>query len=216
MNNCSEAGILVMLLLTLGFLWAGPVSHWSNAEKRTVCSSHLQQLYQVMEQYLADSDDWYPPSIIRKSTWVYWPELLKPYYKDFQQLSCPANPRGEAAFDSDDLLPSLFSLSLVSYGMNYYLSPSGEPSHSSWVCRRSLLADPTYVIILGDAQGKGMQLRPTSCWLQDWAPFHEQGANFLLADGHVEWHNQQSLGLHSPPKGWKKDIKRWRNWKTEK
>ncbi|MBQ6471112.1 MAG: hypothetical protein IJJ33_03950 [Victivallales bacterium] len=214
MRNWKELAIVLLLAGLCVVLAGGGMRRWTAQEAQTICASHLRELHGAMQLYLADNGDWYPPSIIRRNRWGFWTELVNRYVADQLSFSCPVGVRGPAAFIEDDLLPHAYSGHYVSYGMNYYLSSSGERGHEKWPARAGNVARPSYVITLGDTKGPNHQIRPTSCWGQDYSPVHEGSANFLLADGHTESHNQDTLGLVSPIKGWKRDPKRWQDWIT--
>ena len=187
------------------------------ALSRIRCANHLKQLRQASSRYEQDHKGSFPPVIGRMQgrRWHYWPEYIREYTDDVLAFSCPEDTKGgrEQLERKDDLLPPGFALRYVSFGMNFLLGgniSSNPKGRSPFNVHR--VRTPSYVIFLGDS--KTMELRPTSCWYQDYSPCHENGANFLFVDGHVEWMNKTSLGLGWQARdGWKTDRKRWVDWK---
>lgn len=213
MKDCRELLLVITILGGLFTAGASVLKYMTANEKQAVCASHLKEIAKMGFQYQNDHDGYFQPMIVRKRTWEYWPQYLKQYAKDFIHFSCPADElRGAGAFEIDELLPRSYQPRMISYGMNYYLSDSGEKYMKTWPCNIKKVVNPSYVVYFGDARTR--QLRPTSCWNQDHNPIHENtSANYVMLDGHVENHSQKTLGLVAPVKGWKYDKVRWVNWK---
>ena len=183
-------------------------------ENRAVCSDNLRKIYQVASAYSNDNDGMIVPIYnlrgVKKQT--FWPELLLDYVNDFSIYYCPDDSSGKKNLKKHDLLPMKFSISNVSYGLNYFISKTkkGPNAENPYNIRR--VADPGYVIYFGDA--RFVHLRPTKwCWEGDYNPVHSGGSNFVMADGHVEYFKGKTLGVYHEFNGWKQDIKRWKNWK---
>lgn len=212
MRDCRE---LILILVVAGGLFTAGASilkHMSAKDKQVMCASHLKEVAQMGFAYQNDHDGYFQPMIVRKRTWEYWPKYIKQYAKDFIHFSCPADElRGAGAFEVDELLPRFYNAGFISYGMNYYLSDSGEKHMKNWPCNIKKMVNPSYIVYFGDSRTR--QLRPTSCWSMDHYPVHENNsANYVMLDGHVENHSQKTLGLVAPIKGWKHDRARWLNW----
>ncbi|MBR2720727.1 MAG: hypothetical protein IKB74_05260 [Lentisphaeria bacterium] len=212
MRDCRE---LILILVVAGGLFTAGASilkHMSAKDKQVMCASHLKEVAQMGFAYQNDHDGYFQPMIVRKRTWEYWPKYIKQYAKDFIHFSCPADElRGAGAFEVDELLPRFYNAGFISYGMNYYLSDSGEKHMKNCPCNIKKMVNPSYIVYFGDSRTR--QLRPTSCWNMDHYPVHENNsANYVMLDGHVENHSQKTLGLVAPIKGWKHDRARWLNW----
>ncbi|MDY0177250.1 MAG: hypothetical protein RBT25_10210 [Lentisphaeria bacterium] len=180
-----------------------------------ICAEHLRHVRNAAAQYEMEHDGGFPPVIANETgrRWKYWPEYIAAYMKDYRYFSCPANKRrglGETLLKEDDLLPFMFALSNVSYGMNYFLGACVS-NNDRYPYNVKRVADPAYLVYFGDAMT--LELRPTSCWHQDYAPVHEgQLSNFVFVDGHVEGLGRAEIGLFAPVKDWRTDQKRWINW----
>lgn len=219
MRSWSELLAVIVCLAGLCLCGLNPLLRARGEARRRHCENNLRGLYQAAQAYQSEHAGAFQPVIVRtRPRWTYWYHFLQPYTQQKQHFFCPANPRAAQSLEIDpgdaDLLPQVFDPSGQSYGMNSLLSSTGDPQESPRPGMISRLADPAYTIYLGDCKMPNPTLRPTRwCWLDDYAPLHQDGANFLLADGHCEWLNQETLGLLHAFADWKKDEKRWINWK---
>ena len=207
---CSSIFLLGVILLTA----AVPQDNRS-----VVCVNNLRKLSATVQAYSDANNGYFPPLIIRKARWDFWMHALLPYTKDARSFYCPANPRSQKILADEgdgerDLLPAVFDIGSTAYAMNTYLSSDGS-KRSRWF-KMSDAATPAYTILLGDsAVLRGYSLRPVkACWKSDYGPVHlGQSTNMVMLDGHVENFTKSTLGLAEAFDGWKKDIKRWKNWK---
>ncbi len=214
MRNSRELLIILAVLSALLVTGAGTLVRGSAEWKQAVCRDNLTRLQKAAANYQNDHDGFFQPVAVRTNPWTYWADFLRPYAPDPRIFSCPANPRGEVAFEDDDLLPVIFNLKQVSFGMNFCLSSSGEAYQKSWPANIRKVVNPSYIVYFGDSHG--LQLRPTkACWETDYAPIHSGKSNFAMLDGHVETQDAATLGLLQPYGIWKQDVPRWRNWAKE-
>lgn len=201
---------LILLLLLIG---AMDIS----TAHRAACADNLRQIGKMAQHYTDANNGMIVPVYSKKtavSSWNFWPAKIAPYSKDLRNFYCPADPSGKKALAAaNDLLPVMLVGSNVSYGLNYFIASSNNRNASQAnPYNINRVADPAYVIYFGDAEI--LQLRPTrGCWQRDWNPVHDGGANYLLADGHVEFFTGNNPGVYDKIPGWKQDRKRWRNWK---
>lgn len=186
--------------------------------ERTVCAGNLRQLYRMAGSYSADNSGMIVPvyTVSDGGKWNFWPGKLAPYGNDLRMLYCPADTNGgiKELSAANDLLPMMLVPANVSYGLNSMIASSkNRPATAKSPYRLDKVADPAHVVYFGDAVI--LQLRPTrGCWLRDWNPVHAgQGANYLMADGHVEFFTGNNPGTYDRIAGWQQDKKRWRNWK---
>ncbi len=212
MRNSRELLIILTVLSALLVTGAGTLVRGSAEWKQAVCRDNLARLQKAAANYQNDHEGFFQPVIVRtRPWWTYWPDFLRPYVSDPRIFSCPASPRGEVAFEDDDLLPVIFNMKQVSFGMNFCLSSSGEAYQKNWPANIRKVVNPAHVVCFGDSGG--LQLRPTeSCWDADYAPIHFGKSDFVMLDGHVETHDASTLGLLQAYGIWKQDIPRWRNW----
>ncbi len=213
---------LLCVLVCLGILFltgAAHVQKSSAAYRQRVCADNLKRIQRAAVAYQNDHDGAFQPVIVRtKPRWTYWHSFIITYVEDPKIFYCPAHPRAQKALEPDlgaeDLLPPIFDPGSLTYGMNYALSSSGDDHENSPPANINAIADPGYTIYFGDCKMPTPSLRPTKwCWKDDYAPVHNDKANFVFIDGHVEIMNQENLGLIHAFDGWKKDVKRWSNWK---
>lgn len=174
-----------------------------------------------MQSYTNANDGYLPPLIVRKARWEFWMSRILPYTRDARYFYCPANPRAQKILADEgdgerDLLPAVFDIGSTAYAMNTNLSSNGSKK-ARWH-KLSEAATPAYTIAIGDsAMQRGYALRPVrACWKFDYGPFHSnQSTNMVMLDGHVENFTKETLGLAEAFDGWKKDTKRWKNWKEK-
>ena len=187
----------------------------------TVCKNNLKNLTQAVHAYAAANNDFLPPLIVRKARWEFWMSRILPFAPEARNFYCPANPRAQKILADEgdgerDLLPAVFDIGSTAYGMNTYLSSDGSKK-DHWN-KLSSAATPAYTICIGDsALLRGYSLRPVkACWKSDYGPVHAgEVANYSFLDGHVESFTKSTLGLAEAFDGWKRDIKRWKNWKKQ-
>lgn len=212
MNHCREILLIIPLTAVL-LLLVGATG--SAVSKRAVCADNLRRIYQAAQSYSAGNDGMIVPGYVSRGAGrrTYWAEMLLPCVSNVSDFYCPADPSGRKGLTSNDLLPVMFDNRYVSYGINYHISSSGKPASAAAPYNINMVGDPSYVVYFGDA--RALQLRATrSCWTADWNPVHEkQGANYVMADGHAEFFTGHNPGLYDAIPGWKKDRKRWKNWR---
>ncbi len=165
-----------------------------------------------------------PPLVYKAPRWKYWCNYILPYAKTPRIFYCPANPRSARQFEAgdeegDELVPAVYDASSNCYGMNYALGPEvnprkPEPPRHPYTFRA--VADPAHVVCFGDAKMPSPMLRGTKwCWKDDYAPVHDGRLQIVFVDGHVESMGKDNLGMMQSFDGWKKDTRRWSNWKKE-
>lgn len=212
MRSVRELLLILPTAATLGVLLVGAIGE--NSAKQAACADNLRQLVRCADRYSADHDGYIVPTYVQppnNKTWIYWAGSLQEYMDDFACLYCPADARKNGV-SKHDLLPTGFAMRCVSYGINRSLAGETSPKQPVPVRKRSQVTDPSYLIYFGDA--KVYQLRPTrGCWLRDWNPVHDGGANYAMVDGHVEYFNGHNPGICDRIPDWPKDRKRWIDWK---
>ena len=110
----------------------------------------------------------------------------------------------------DELLPTRYAGAYVSYGINGHLC--GVHKRDQNLEKFSNIKNPGYVIYFGDAK-KRMLRSVGRNWEKDYSPVHENSMLAIMADGHVQKFDQTNLGTYGNIPGWKRDMKRWKQWK---
>ena len=206
--------LLIVLIFMGTLLTLGSKALSTAGKNRMICADNLRKIYQIASEYSNDHDGMIVPLYTRHGVkkQIFWPDKLLDYVSDVSIFYCPADKSGSRNLKKYDLLPMKFSVSNVSYGLNYYIASSKKAPGVNNPYNIRMVADPGYVIYFGDA--RFIQLRPTKwCWKSDYNPVHSKGANYVMADGHVEYFTGKNPGLMHEFDGWKKDVKRWKNWK---
>ncbi len=215
MRNWQELAVVVVCAGGLFCLGANLADRSSAAWKNSRCQTNLGQVYKMAVSYQGDHNGDFVP-LVDKTTkpWTFWFKYLLKYGDDPTVFYCPANPKATKFFieEENPLEPKAFAASAQSYGMNYRLGRSYNKKTTK--LNIANVANPAKLLFFGDS--KDYFLRGTKwCWKDDWAPRHENKANFVFIDGSIKKLGKQTLGLEHAWEGWKVDKKSWRDWKKE-
>ena len=210
--NWRELGSVAVAGATLVLLIGAAASGKAAFDVR--CQANLRSIYAMAQKYSADNDGCIVRMLTRKyNRGTFWCDRLRVYAADFRDFSCPANARrGARAFQEDDLLPPVYNLKDVSFGINYHIS--GADLRTAPIEKIGNLADPSYTVYFGDSNTARLSAAG-KLWAKDWAPVHDNGMQAVMADGHVERFTQETLGTFGVVPGWKRDPASWKKWKRD-
>jgi prepilin-type N-terminal cleavage/methylation domain-containing protein len=176
--------------------------------RQTSCLSNLKQLGLSILMYCQDYDDTYPINYQDASAGVgtsaqiplTWPNRLMPYIKNDHVYACPSDAR-PANVDFVGCRPIL-----QSYCWNWHLGMD-LPAWGYWavVTMGSMVAPAQCAVLWDDnsdwiAAGYGGRFNTLDS--PDWAGSfdrevlqgrHNEGDNFMLADGHAKWYKTITL-----------------------
>lgn len=209
MNGLKEVCLCILcgaLLIMLCGAAAG-----LNKAHETACRSNLNQIYAAAARYSADYDGYIPRMLQRNySRGIFWCDTVKTYVKNYRYFYCPADEAGGVkGLSHDELLPTRYAKAYVSYGINGHLC--GVHRSEKHAEKISNVKNPAYVLYFGDA--KNLMLRAIGRnWEKDYSPVHSGNMVAVMADGHAELFNQSNLGTYGNVPGWKRDMKRWKQW----
>lgn len=158
------------------------------------CLNHMRQLTLALTMYAEDFDDEYPPRRIPPDA---WPHKLKPYYLDWNILTCPSDRFGVIGFLADERNPKR---SFLINGFNDFfmktLSKEDYAKHRSWRwphgMKQADIPKPTDTIVFGE-KVKGSphvhmdidQGRRGNDFEEIDHQRHGRASNFAFADGSV-------------------------------
>jgi prepilin-type N-terminal cleavage/methylation domain-containing protein/prepilin-type processing-associated H-X9-DG protein len=160
--------------------------------RQASCSSNLKQIGLAFMMYSQDYDDTLPLTSQSGNTWwtdaatIMWFHTIVPYTKNAQIFQCPSNPNNASGGDFN-----------ATWAVGY--------SHNCGFMSGTKLAAiprPAERILVGDEWGTDPRLCPTSpgggCngnWVASYADnsWHNGGANYAFADGHVKWDNYPTV-----------------------
>ena len=186
--------------------------------RRASCLNNLKQFGLAAMQYVQDYDGWYPREFVPttepsptgrtnivNNRWL-WQEILYPYHKNFDIVSCPSTLSGTKELGTN----GVEGLAIGSYGMNEALGPppsSGPAVHESAfinVAEKYMFMDagsyyirPSYVLDkngLSYLPGAG-SFKPVACdnvltgdvGKDCGFGRHFGGVNMVFTDGHAKW-----------------------------
>lgn len=204
MKNIRE---LVLILLSAGILMLVMGSAGESA-KRTRCMGSLKKLYGMTLSYENDHGGLPPVTIPAKPLWKFWSHCLRPYSTDKLDFCCPADKRNEYMFKPESPLFCPVVQSAASYGMNYFLTARSAGRAGAPEPRLRFLKNPAGVVLFGDSRGPYML--PPRFWQHEKDFRHEnERANFVFADGHVEFLRQNDFGTTAPDGSFVTDFSKW-------
>jgi prepilin-type N-terminal cleavage/methylation domain-containing protein/prepilin-type processing-associated H-X9-DG protein len=176
--------------------------------RQTSCLSNLKQLGLSVLMYCQDYDDTYPMNYQDASSGpgtaaqipLTWPNRLMPYIKSNQLYACPSDARPPNV-DFDGCRPIL-----QSYCWNWHLGMD-LPAWGYWaVLTMGAVAAPAQCAVLWDDNSDwltaGYGGRFNTLDSPDWAGSfdrevlqgrHNEGDNFMFADGHAKWYKTTTL-----------------------
>ncbi len=213
-----RAFTLVEILIVLGILGVlcalifPAFTRAREAGRRTSCANNLRQIGLAFQQYVSDSNRFYPPddrygALLKCG----WPDRFFPtYIKAANIFYCPSHPAPEYEYRSTPVCSTgdhmdigniteeddyNGSYDIVTYSARVYLLHEVRVRH------------PASTVLLLDGKGKSVSttrnMKGTMEDLRrknDIMPWHQGGNNHLFLDGHVKW---MPLSVIYEPDWWK-------------
>ncbi len=155
--------------------------------RQSSCLSNTKQLGTAVQMYAQDYDERLPMAASMSGASVYlFNELLNPYIKNEQIWQCPSKP---SSVNLANLGKANVSY-MVDVGTPMPAGSTtgrlfGAPPAGTFSCTLAQIDRPAETILLGDAVGTvPVTLVPLPTVVD---PRHNDGANYLYADGHSKW-----------------------------
>lgn len=210
-----ELLVVIAIIAILAAILFPVFAQAREAARKTSCSSNLNQLGKASMMYSQDFDESLVPSYVQgfggaTGGWVGWSELVQPYTKNLGVLRCPSadlpgswNPSGTSGDDWQ----------FTAYACNQRIS--GDVLLGWPVANLASLNFPASTFLFFDAprlcndncrmcDDPNGWPRPWTADQPDWSdtgaegliPYarrHQDGANYVFADGHVKWLKADAL-----------------------
>jgi prepilin-type N-terminal cleavage/methylation domain-containing protein/prepilin-type processing-associated H-X9-DG protein len=152
--------------------------------RRVSCISNLNQIAKVMQMYIQDNDQSYPPVLTNDDGQTGWSWELSKIAHSEAIFQCPSETEDTEGYFTD-------------YWMNSKLLG----------LRESEINSPSVTILCGDGDAKpaGYSKPSADPDYGNWEPTagyatrHLGGADYAFADGHAKWLHPNSISLTAPP-----------------
>ena len=175
------------------------------------CAGNLKQLGLALRMYAGDNDQYVPrpadpPGIPQNPNRWSWRATIFDYVGDTNIYICPARPdwdysgplAGQMVVGEAHLNPNTHG-GRSGYGLNNVHGTGGLP-HPYRAGHETSFEKPTELIAIGDhGAGWNMGFGPNSTGFNrlnnhtNQSTRHNDGANYVFADGHVKWHTPQAI-----------------------
>lgn len=188
---------LLVVISIIGILTAMLMPALAKAKgkaNQVKCLNHLRQLTLALNLYAGDYGGEFPPRYVPPNA---WPHKLKPYYQDWQIITCPSDRFGLARFFANTNNPRL---SFLINGFNDYfmksLSEKDYESHRRWRwhhgMKDSAIPNSSETILFGEKRSGSVHIHMDVDQGQRGNDFeeiehrrHGRGSNFAFADNSV-------------------------------
>lgn len=184
-----ELLIVIAIIAILASILLPALSKARESAHRSACLNNLKQLGLASMQYSSDYNDYIVPS--GTPGWQRrWFDLLFPYLGNNKKtMDCPALKDGTVGNATDNTLRAVTPNEPIKLGYGGNNGVMGAANIDSFICKLTTLPKPSVTLLMAD-YSKAFQF---SAWIIKgdsqydhlWTS-HVNGANFLLADGHVQ------------------------------
>ncbi len=148
--------------------------------RQALCLSRMRELAIAVRHYAADHEDALPLVADRtRKPWTWWYHRLFAYTPSIATFYCPVVVEAHPVPPRSRLLPPVWNLECLSYGMTHFLDALQRKGR---MLRLGEVTDPQKKFLFGESHH--VILRPTPLfWDKDVAPRHEGHANFVTFGG---------------------------------
>ncbi len=163
--------------------------------RQSSCNSNLKQMATASKMYGSDYDESVTPGAIQAAGLYYmFPNLLQPYIKNTQLLTCPSKPGQGWTGGAPPYACVQPHTILSNYTNNFCISGATWGGTAAPLKKEAQLTKPSESIEFADGlcpMGQPSSAAST-CYGFD-STRHNEGANCSFYDGHVKWMKSQNI-----------------------
>ncbi|NUQ01493.1 MAG: DUF1559 domain-containing protein [Armatimonadetes bacterium] len=177
--------------------------------RQSTCQNNLKQIGVAIAQYTQDYDERLSPNYIYESpgstNLCWWEDLTQPYIKNYQVVICPSDQPAPYTWQRPAWTgypnPLMRSYSANSNGGGSAVIPIGG---TATACNLSQIVSAANLILI--AESNDTELNTLATDVDAWATNgigtidkrHNDGSNWLFADGHVKWLMKSEQAMWNP------------------
>jgi|ERR1043166_2035958 hypothetical protein len=139
-----ELLVTVLSLVLIGLVTLPALATTATHSQVAQCSNNLHRLGIALLAYADENSDFFPP----RSAGPSWPERLRPYYKDIQILTCPADGPNPPSFGNPTNIADAAPRSYILNGWNDYFSTHNLSFTQAFP--ESAILEPSRTILFGE------------------------------------------------------------------
>ena len=183
--------------------------------RRTTCENNLHQIGLALQQYTSDNNGIYPAltgvdhfTPQGDGVELKWSDMIQLYLKSTSVFDCATHTERYPAGCEPPYAGPMFEEITGDYLYDWYRIPNAQGKTSDEIKREMLVQLPAQTALVHDAGwiGEEKSLHYLQATEKEDAlgghicyhSAHNGGANFLFADGHVQWLSVAQQANHSP------------------
>jgi len=189
-----ELLVVIAIIAILMAMMMPAISRAKGKANAISCLNNMRQLTLAATMYASDNDEEFPARRVPTNA---WPHKLKPYYVNWQVITCPSDRFGIVGLVANDLNPNR---SYLINGFNDYfkvnLSPSDYKAVQQWRFPHGMkvaaITRPSDTILFGEKRSNSHHVHMDTDQGNRGNDFeeiehkrHGTGSNFAFVDGSV-------------------------------